>query len=206
MIVLFDADGVVQTSRPVAAFLTDRFAWNDDEAAAFLDDLWQRVSDAGCVVGAADALMPFAAALARAGADVDAAAFYDDMLRSCVVPDADVLALVDELRAEGNVCGLATNQDNVAAAFMLDALGYRDRFDRLYVSCALGVRKPHPEFFAAVLRDLAADASGVVFVDDSQANVDAATAAGMQGILVKPGDSVRQLLANAIAARTDAPP
>ena len=58
------------------------------------------------------------------------------------------------------------------------------------MSCNIGMRKPSPEAFDYVLRDLGCDLSRdvVCFVDDSKTNVAAGNAAGMRSILFE-GDS-----------------
>ena len=62
--------------------------------------------------------------------------------------------------------------------------------DWRFVSCEMGVRKPSPEAFDYVLRDLGCDVGRdvVCFVDDSKTNVAAGNAAGMRSILFE-GDS-----------------
>ena len=66
----------------------------------------------------------------------------------------------------------------------------RGRIDWRFVSCDIGMRKPSPEAFDYVLRDLGCDLQRdvVCFVDDSKTNVAAGNAAGMRSILFE-GDS-----------------
>src|SRR5262249_57019733 len=58
--------------------------------------------------------------------------------------DQDVAALIHELRAEGVRCYLATNQQNMRAAYMRKTLDYDDLFDGQFFSCDMGVAKPDP--------------------------------------------------------------
>ena len=69
-------------------------------------------------------------------------------------------------------------------------LGLSRFLDWRFVSCNIGMRKPSPEAFAHVLRDLGCDLQRdvVCFVDDSKTNVEAGAAAGMRSILFE-GDS-----------------
>ena len=62
--------------------------------------------------------------------------------------------------------------------------------DWRFVSCEMGLRKPDPEAFAYVVKDLNVDLQKdvVCFVDDSKTNVAAGNAAGMRSILFE-GDS-----------------
>ena len=59
-----------------------------------------------------------------------------------------------------------------------------------FVSCEMGVRKPDPESFAYVVKDLNVDLTRdvVCFVDDSKTNVAAGSDAGLRSILFE-GDS-----------------
>ena len=52
-------------------------------------------------------------------------------------------------------------------------------FEGVYASCYLGLRKPDPAFFAAILDDLGLPASRCLFVDDRAGNVDSAARLGL---------------------------
>ena len=69
-------------------------------------------------------------------------------------------------------------------------LGLSKFLDWRFVSCEMGVRKPSPEAFAHVVKDLNVDLQRdvVCFVDDSETNVAAGNAAGLRSILFE-GDS-----------------
>lgn len=70
-------------------------------------------------------------------------------------------------------------------------------FEGVYASCHLGVRKPDPAFFAAMLDDLELPPDRCLFVDDRPANVAAAEDVGLQGHLFAGSDALRQRLADA---------
>ena len=63
---------------------------------------------------------------------------------------------------------------------MHEALGYADLFDDTFYSYELGVAKPAPAYFTAVLDRLSLPAEQVLFVDDNRANVDAARTVGLR--------------------------
>jgi len=54
-----------------------------------------------------------------------------------------------------------------------------DLFDAIYSSCEIGLRKPDRAFFANVLEAEGVGAPQALFIDDSQENVDVATALGI---------------------------
>jgi putative hydrolase of the HAD superfamily len=105
---------------------------------------------------------------------------------------------VRELRAAGVACHLATNQNDVRAAYLLDDLGYADLFDEVFCSCEIGATKDDPRFFAAVEERLGLPLPELLLVDDGEAYVDCARAVGMRAVLwcVDDGvDTLRRLLA-----------
>jgi putative hydrolase of the HAD superfamily len=57
-------------------------------------------------------------------------------------------------------------------------------FDAVIDSCQTGVRKPDPRIYRLALDAVDVDAEAAVFLDDHPANVAAAEAMGMQGIVV----------------------
>ena len=63
-----------------------------------------------------------------------------------------VVALIGELRAAGIGCHLATNQQAYRRAIMQDERGYGEWFDQTFYSCDLGLAKPDPAYFRAILR------------------------------------------------------
>lgn len=86
-------------------------------------------------------------------------------------------------------------------------------FDRSYYSFVLGMEKPNPEAFLAILTENGLKAEETVFVDDSMANVEGAKAAGLHGIhldltqgmsvLMLPGliESLNQSIADRLRAQ-----
>ncbi|KAK9919263.1 hypothetical protein M0R45_027872 [Rubus argutus] len=61
-----------------------------------------------------------------------------------------------------------------------------------FCSCINGKRKPDPEFFLEVVRDLKVDAASCIFVDDRMRNVEAAKEVGIVGLHFKNVDLLRQ--------------
>lgn len=55
-------------------------------------------------------------------------------------------------------------------------------FDDIVLSSEVGMVKPHPEIFVLAAQRLGVDTSECLFVDDSQANCEAATSVGMRAV------------------------
>jgi putative hydrolase of the HAD superfamily len=68
-------------------------------------------------------------------------------------------------------------------------------FDRLYFSCSTGLRKPDPEAFIQILRDMNVAAARTILYDDSIANCKVATGLGLHVVRVKnPAEEFKGLL------------
>jgi glucose-1-phosphatase len=69
------------------------------------------------------------------------------------------------------------------------------RFTRVFASHEIGHRKPHPAAFEHVLRAIGLPAAEVLLFDDLVPNVEAARALGLQAVLVRGPEDVREALA-----------
>ena len=117
---------------------------------------------------------------------------------------ASSFEIVSALRRAGYGVHLATNQERHRGTYMHDVLGYRDRFDVSAYSWEVGAAKPDPEFFRRVVRLIGVPAGEVLFVDDSEANVEGARSAGLvaeQWHFERGPESLVALLAGARAVR-----
>lgn len=96
--------------------------------------------------------------------------------------DEEMLALIEEQRATGVRLALLSNAPHVQAdAF--EQVAWTAPFERIFVSARLGLVKPDPAIYAHVLDELGVPAADVTFVDDREANVQAAADLGIRAIL-----------------------
>lgn len=107
--------------------------------------------------------------------------------------DTELIHLIRSLKAEGFRVGLLSN-DALTLREKLQLLEIIDLFDPLIISAAIGVMKPAPEAYQAVLDLLQLPPEQVLFIDDMPDNITGANAVGMQGILYQPGMNLRQVL------------
>lgn len=71
-------------------------------------------------------------------------------------------------------------------------------FRKCYMSFEMKALKPSEKFYKAVLADIGRAPEDVIFIDDSQKNVDGAIAAGMPAVYYEPGTDLAALLADVL--------
>ena len=73
-----------------------------------------------------------------------------------------------------------------------------ETFKQCFISYQMKTIKPSEKFYKAVIEKIGAPADDLLFIDDSQTNVDAAIAAGLPAVYYKPGTDLSALLAEAL--------
>jgi putative hydrolase of the HAD superfamily len=146
-----------------------------DEAGRVGEALRRRFTRSDADLAELDYPGAVTAALAEAGIEVAPAAVrrgIEAEFRAWaparhVHPDAP--ALLDGVRALGLRTALAANTFDPPELFRpdLEAQGIGGRVDAIVLSCEVGVRKPHPGFYAAVAKALGVAPGAVMFVGDS---------------------------------------
>jgi len=68
-----------------------------------------------------------------------------------------------------------------------------DYFERVYLSCEMGLRKPDPAIFLRVCSEQGLDPAATLFIDDSPQHVEGAKAAGLQAVYLQPGMEIASL-------------
>lgn len=99
--------------------------------------------------------------------------------------DDQLIRLIRSLRADGVRVGLLSN-NSLALLDEITQLGLSDLFDEAVISAQIGVMKPDPAAYYAVLAALDVRPEQSAFVDDFAENVEGARAVGMYGILFHP--------------------
>ncbi len=173
--VLFDADGVIQ--RPTIDWWSRLTSFAPaGEGDAFVADLM--AAEKPSLVGKGDFRDAVAGVLQRWNLDLR----LEDALEPWhwFAAEPAVVSLIGELRAGGIGCHLATNQQAYRRAIMQDERGYGEWFDQTFYSCDLGLAKPDPAYFRAILEAIDLPASSVLFIDDNESNVAGALSVGLQ--------------------------
>ena len=190
--VLLDADGVVQHGVRDPFGLLRR--WAGDRAEDLGRALWAAergpLRGEGDFLEAVDRVVP-------SYADVDPRELYASLWGDITLSEA-TLALIDRLRAAGLGVHLGTNQHRQRGEHMRTTLGFDRLFDVSCYSWELGTKKPETDYFEIALERIGAPGDEVLFVDDMEANVEAARAAGLRAEhwhLDRGHDLLRELLA-----------
>ena len=77
---------------------------------------------------------------------------------------------------------LATNQERLRAAYLMEKLGLAEHVDGIFYSARLGAKKPDREFFARIQAAVGLNGEGMLLIDDSRQNSEAALKAGWQAL------------------------
>ena len=85
------------------------------------------------------------------------------------------------------------------AAELFASVGFPlENFTKRFFSYQMKMLKPSAEMYKAVIEDIGLPAEEMLFIDDSQANVDASIAAGLPAIYYKPGTDLDALIASVL--------
>jgi putative hydrolase of the HAD superfamily len=77
-------------------------------------------------------------------------------------------------------------------------------FDRVYYSCAMGMRKPEPEIFWKIMEDNSLKPQETLYIDDSPQHVEGARNAGLHAALYDPKDSLEEFVNKILEQQTNA--
>lgn len=114
--------------------------------------------------------------------------------------DNGLLAQLASIRAGGVKLHLATVQEHERARYIWNELALKQHFDGMHYAAELGWAKPTPQFFRAVAVRSGFAPSAIFFIDDKQANVEAALACGWSAALWDRTRPLAALMAEAVEA------
>ena len=102
---------------------------------------------------------------------------------------AGMTKFVHDLKQNGFRIGILTNNVREFREYWWPLMDFQQVFDTVVDSHEVGMRKPNPDIYHLTMNRIGAEPSRTAFLDDLQANVDAANAIGMHGILVEEDQS-----------------
>lgn len=103
-------------------------------------------------------------------------------LRDTYQLNQEMIYYINELKQRGLKLAILSNTITVHADFLRHQ-GVYAKFEVAVLSHEVGLHKPDPRIFTQTLEKLGTAASETVMIDDSAANIEAAKALGLQGIV-----------------------
>ncbi|MDA0768669.1 MAG: HAD-IA family hydrolase [Chloroflexi bacterium] len=135
-----------------------------------------------CIVGKADLYQVLEPFLIGWGFSLSTKEFVDLWLETDSEVIESTFNFIEEISAGADSLSIATNQEAYRSRHLWENVGLKDIFQQAFVSSDFGVKKPVPSYFEKVHAALGAEPDQIVFIDDSQRNVAAATAMGWRAI------------------------
>ena len=102
---------------------------------------------------------------------------------SLLLPNEPVISWAADLRRARVVTAILSNMPTALVELIKDQCAWVRDFAPQVFSCQVRSIKPEPEIYAHCLQTMRLPGSDVLFLDDKQANIDAARQAGMQALL-----------------------
>lgn len=158
--------------------------WGDMEEGKITADEFRQAVLAGSFAGAS-------------AQDVDDA--VNAILRNI---SADKVTLLKRLSADYDIYMLSNNNPiatrRAREIFAAAGIDMDKDFRKCYLSYQMKMLKPSAGFYRAVMEDIGGPSENMLFIDDSQKNVDGAVAAGLPAIYYQPGTDMAALLAEVL--------
>lgn len=185
--ILFDADGVLVHGEMFSRQLEERYDISHETTQPFYQGIF-----AESLTGKVDLKEIIEPYLKEWGWPKTVDDYLEEWFSYEHVLDEEIIAYIQKLRAKGIGCYVATNQEKYRAQYMIDRMGFKDSFDKLYASAHLGTQKPDLEYFEKILKDLHAKKDEVLFWDDRLENVAAAKKFGIHAEFFESFDTFKQ--------------
>lgn len=180
---MVDVDGVLVDGRPEdgrhwqTSLEADLGFTSEALHEGFFAPYWESI-----VLGRAGLIEQLTIALQRIAPHVSPAELVRYWFEKDSRLSADLLWELSLVRSSGIRVYLATNQEHLRAAYLMEKLGLADHVDGIFYSAGLGAKKPDVEFFARVQAALGVRGDELLLIDDDPRNVQAALKAGWQAL------------------------
>ncbi len=180
---MVDVDGVLVDGRPedgrhwLTSVEEDLGFTADALHKHFFAPHWEDIvlGRAGLIEHLTTALLEFAPHIAP----TELVAYWFERDSRVVMPLLRELSLV---RAAGVRVYLATNQEHLRAAYLMEQVDLSSHVDGIFYSARVGAKKPDLEFFERVQVAVALRGEDLLLIDDSRQNVEGAVNAGWQAL------------------------
>src|SRR5260221_5511700 len=110
------------------------------------------------------------------------------------------MEMIASFRQQGYKLGLLSNDAITLEAKLSEPYHIDQAFDAIVITAKIGVLKPDPAAYHAILQALGVRPEESIFVDDNVANVDGARAVGMVALQFHAGMELQAALEAVIAS------
>ncbi len=174
--ILFDLDGlvIIGSGKLFSQRISEEMNIPYEEVSEFFTKDFRE-----CSFGRADLKEKIAPYLTKWGYKGTVDEFLSYWFQGESNTDKEVLKLVNELRARGIKCYIATRQEKYRKEHLLNVVGLKDYFDGIFCTCDIGYDKWEQEYWNYVFDELNSTAEEIMFFCDSQKNVDNAGKLGI---------------------------
>lgn len=117
---------------------------------------------------------------------------YNQLIGLSII-DNQLVELIKSLKEKYNVYLLS----NACASYLRKILVKNNLyplFDKIYISSDLKKIKPNKDFFEHILNDLHAEGNESIMIDDREVNINGAMSVGINGIVYKGVDNLKEIL------------
>ncbi len=190
-VIIFDADGVLINGERFSVALERDYGISLETTLPFFNGEFQE-----CLVGNKDLKQTVSPYLPIWGWTKDIEAFIDYWFSVEHSTNEELIRYIQDLRNQGVLCFLATNNEKYRFQYMLEKMGFVNCFDKTYASAHLGHKKPSQEFFLKIFNELEhIQKNEILFVDDTEENVKSAEDFGFYVELYNSFESFKTKLA-----------
>ena len=186
-VILFDIDGVLIRLPNYFSEELDRQGY--ERAEESLTPFYKGSDNWECLEGKANSEKKIVPYLEKFGWKETAEEYFEKQFQfEKKYLDQNIISQIEQFRARGIKCYLCTDNAGSRSGFLLNEMNFKNIFDGYFISCFVGYRKRHDEFWIYLMNKLEKELNGVksdeiVFFDDTQNNVDMALKFGINAIL-----------------------
>ncbi len=180
---MVDVDGVLvdgrpEDGRPWHTSLEEDLGFSSETLhELFFAPYWENI-----VVGRAGLMEGLTAALGRFAPHVSPAELVSYWFEKDSRLAEPLLRELSLVRSAGIRVYLATNQEHLRAAYLMETLRLAEHVDGIFYSARVGARKPDLEFFTTVQSGVGLSGEELLLIDDDRRNTEGAVRAGWQAL------------------------
>jgi putative hydrolase of the HAD superfamily len=189
-ILLLDADGVALKKK---GYFSEHFA---NEYNVPVEDILPFIKNEYrlCQRGKADLKEELINYLPKWKWEGSTDSFLEYWFKTDTEADPEVFELVEQFKAKGIRCHLATDQEQYRAAYIHEELGFNTKLDGCFFSYELGSSKSESAFFEKVIETQGVEPDDITYFDDDEENVAVAKSKGIDARYYTSIDDLKGVL------------